>query len=123
MHGTKKIFFNMYKMVDISVEKYVDAEVYTITVGIRNLFLVRMHDIQKGLDVTNMSDLVRKEIYGIFETKKPTKDQIKKYKRCEKEFDKDCDSKFVYVRIDLMWKIIKNCKDEKRRGQKKRKKT
>ena len=74
----------MYKMVDISVEKYVDANVYTMTVGIRKLFWVWMHDVQKGLRVTDMSDLVREEIHGIFKTKKPTKDQIEKCKRCEK---------------------------------------
>ena len=52
--------------------------------GIRKLFWVRMHDIQKGLGVIDMSDLVREEIHGIFKTKKPTKDQIEKCKRCEK---------------------------------------
>ena len=31
-----------------------------------------------------MSDIVRKEIHGIFETKNPAKEQIKKYKRSEK---------------------------------------
>ena len=62
----------MYK---ISVEKYADA---TITVGNRRLFWVRMHDVQERLGVKNMSDLVRKEIHGIFETKNPTKDQIKR---------------------------------------------
>ena len=34
-----------------------------------------------------MSDLVRKEIWGIFETKNLTKDQIRKYIRNEKELD------------------------------------
>ena len=40
-----------------------------------------MCDVKVGLGIKNMSDLVRKEIYGIFETKNPTKDQIEKYKR------------------------------------------
>ena len=62
----------MYK---ISVEKYADA---TITVGNRRLFWVRMHYVQERLGVKNMSDLVRKEIHGIFETKNPTKDQSKR---------------------------------------------
>ena len=44
----------------------------------RRLFWVRMHDVQGGLGVKNISDLVRKEIHGIFETKNSTKDQIKK---------------------------------------------
>ena len=40
-----------------------------------------MCDVKVGLGIKNMSDLVRKEIYGIFETKNPTKDRIEKYKR------------------------------------------
>ena len=41
--------------------------------GSRRLFWVRMHDVQDGLGVKNMSDLVRREIHGIFKTKNPTK--------------------------------------------------
>ena len=33
-----------------------------------------MNDVQNRLGVKNMSDLVRKGIFGIFETKNPTKD-------------------------------------------------
>ena len=32
-----------------------------------------MKDVHKGLSVKNMSNLVLKEIYGIYETKKPYK--------------------------------------------------
>ena len=53
-------------MFYISVEKYTDAKVYTITVVNRELFWVRMCDVQVGLGIQNMSDLVRKEIRGIF---------------------------------------------------------
>ena len=67
-------------MIDIGVERYANAKVYTITVGNRELFWVRIYDAQKGMSVKNMSDLVRKEIHGIFETKNPTKNQIRKYK-------------------------------------------
>ena len=54
-----------------------------------------------------MSDLVRKEIRGIFRTKNPTKDQIRKYKRLEKELDLNSTATFEYVRIDLMSRITK----------------
>ena len=37
-----------------------------------------MIDVQKGLRLKNMPDLVRKEICGIFETKIPTEEQKKK---------------------------------------------
>ena len=49
-----------------------------------NIFLIYICDLlcyrkEKGLGVKNLSDLVREEIYGIFETKNPAKDQVKKY--------------------------------------------
>ena len=71
-------------MVDISGQKYTDAKVCTITVSIRELFWVRMHDVQEGLRVK-------------FETENLTKDQIRKYKRREKELDHNCNATFVYV--------------------------
>ena len=66
-------------MLDISVENYRNA-VHTITIGNRELFWVRMHDVQKGLGIKNISDLVRKEIHGIFENNNATKDQLKSIK-------------------------------------------
>ena len=39
-----------------------------------------MHDVQVELGVKNISDLVRKEIYGIFNTINPTEEQIWDYK-------------------------------------------
>ena len=109
-------------MIDISVKKYTDAKFCTITVINRELFWMRMHDIQEGLGVKNMSDLVRKEIHGIFETKNRTKDQIRKYKIREKELDDNFNATFMYFRRDLMSRIIKNFRGEKRRGEKKKKK-
>ena len=103
-------------MFDISVETYADAKVHVIKVNSR-LFRVRMHNVQEGLGVKNISDLVRTEIHGIFEAIKPTKDQIRKYKRLGREwFSFDV---YTYVSSDLLLKIIKNCRCEKRRGKKK----
>ena len=65
-----------------------------------------MCDVQKGIGVKNMSDLVRKEVWGILRSKNPTKDQIRKYKRREKELDHNSTATFVYVRFDLMSKTI-----------------
>ena len=76
----------MYKMVDISVEKYTNAKVRTIRVSNKKLFWVRVHDVQEGIGAKNMSDLMRKEIRGIFRTKNPVKHQIRKYKRREKNW-------------------------------------
>ena len=46
-----------------------------------------MYDVQEGIGVKNMSDLVRKEIRSIFRTKNPTRDQFRKNKRREKELN------------------------------------
>ena len=43
-----------------------------------------MKDIQDGLGVQNISDLILKEIYGIYQTKSITKEQVKKYKMTER---------------------------------------
>ena len=47
-----------------------------------------IRDIGNGLGVKNMSDLVLKEIYGICETKYPTKEQVNEYKMSKREFYK-----------------------------------
>ena len=54
-------------MVDISIEKYTNKS--TIKVNNKKLFWVRMSDVQEEIGVKNMSDLVRKVIWGIFRTK------------------------------------------------------
>ena len=41
----------MYKMVIITVQRYTDANVPTLTVGNRELFWVEMIDVQNGLDL------------------------------------------------------------------------
>ena len=43
-----------------------------------------MKNVQDGLGVKNMSNLILKEIYGIYETKNLTKEQIKKCKMTER---------------------------------------
>ena len=94
-------------MVIVTFQNYTDAKVCTITVGNRELFWVKRIDIQNNLSIRNISDLVRKNIQGIFETKNPTKKQIRKYKRSQKDISKKStdDSKIKYDRNDLMEKI------------------
>ena len=62
-------------MVVIIVQNYTDAEVHTIIVGNRELFWVKMIDVHKRLGIQKISDLVKKEIQGIYETKDFTKKQ------------------------------------------------
>ena len=105
-------------MVDISVKNYTDAKVCTIKIGNKKLFWVKVNDVQNGLGVKNMSVLVRKEIHSIFETKNPTKDQVKKYKRHENDLHNNSNATLVYVRSDLMSRIIKICRGEKKKRYK-----
>ena len=64
-----------------------------------------MIDVQKGLCLKDMPDLVRKEICGVFETKSPTEEQKKKYISTESEITKKpADDSCKYGRSDLMEK-------------------
>ena len=74
--------------------------------------------------VLKTSDLVLKEIYGICETKNPTKKQVNKYKMTKGEIYKKFanlsekelntkNNKISYVRNDVMTTIIKRCRGEK----------
>ena len=65
-------------MFVITVEAYKNANVPTITVQNKKLFWVKMTDVEKGLGIKNISDLLRKEMCGIFETKHFTEEQKKK---------------------------------------------
>ena len=89
-----------------------------------------MKNVQDGLGVKNMSNLVLKEIYGIYETKNLTKEQIKEYKMTERKFfekyanlseDKlnTKSSKNVYVKNDVMSTVIKRCRGEKKEAKEK----
>ena len=64
-----------------------------------------MKDVQNGLGVTNMSDLILKELHGIYEIKNVTKEQVKEYKMTDREY---------YERFDNLSKIeLKNKNKEK----------
>ena len=106
----------MYKMVVITVQNYANAKLHTIIVGNRQVFWIKMIDVQKGLGLQNMPDSVRNKIQGIYETKNPTKEQKRKYIRTEQEISKKpMDSfKIKYARSGLMVKIIKNCRGVKK---------
>ena len=83
-----------------------------------------MKDSGGGLSVKNVSDLVLKEIYGIY-GKKLTKEEIKNYKMTEKEIYEYFDNlskdelntksnENVYVKNNVMTNIIKHCRGEKK---------
>ena len=77
----------MYKMVVITVQKYTDAEVHTQKVGNRELFWVKMIDVQNKLGIKNISDLVRKNIDEKGHKNGNIDHEIKRQKALEKEFN------------------------------------
>ena len=66
----------MYKMYLISVEGYNNTNVDFLKIKTTSEIWVSMKDAGSGMGVKNTSDLVLKEIYGICETKNPTKEQV-----------------------------------------------
>ena len=80
-------FFCMYKTYLISAEGYENAKVDILRTQTGEIW-VCMTDVKNVLGVINISDLILKEIYGIYETKNPTKEQNKEYKMTEGELFK-----------------------------------
>ena len=65
----------------ISAEGYKNANVGFLTIKKTSEEIwVNMKDVGSGIGVKNISDLVLKEIYGICETKNPSKQQVNEYK-------------------------------------------
>ena len=69
----------------ISIEGYENAKVISLKDKNGDLWVI-MKDVKDGLGVKNMSDLVLKEIYGVYKKKNLTKEEIKCYKMTEREF-------------------------------------
>ena len=68
-----------------------------------------MKDVQDGLGVKCSSDLLRKEMWGVFETKDLANGQKIKYMRSEYQISKILtdNKKDKYARNDIIEKIIK----------------
>ena len=78
----------MYKMYLISAEGYRNANVGIMTIKTTSEIWVNMKDPGSGMSAKNISDLVLKEIYGICETKNPTKKQVNEYKMTKRQIYK-----------------------------------
>ena len=100
------VVITMAIMVVITVEDYKNARVHTITIKNKELFWVKMKDVQDGLGVKNICDLLRKEICGIYELKDLPEKQKKKYIRPEYEIAKKStdNHKNKYAKSDIMEK-------------------
>ena len=64
----------------ISAKGYKNERVVTLIIIKTGEIWASMKNAHKGLGVKNMSGLILKEIYGIYETKDLKKDQIKNAK-------------------------------------------
>ena len=109
----------------ISAEQYKSTGVHFLRVRKIGEIWVSMKNVYKGLGVKNMSDLILREIYGIYKTKSYTKEQIKRSKMTERViFEKHANlsedeintktNKNVYVKSDVMSTVIKCCRREKK---------
>ena len=78
----------MYKMYLISAEGYKNAKVDFLTITATSEIWVNMKDVGSGIGDKNISDLVLKEIHGIYETKNPTKKQVNEHKMTKREIYK-----------------------------------
>ena len=109
----------------ISAEGYKNANVAFLTIKTTSEIWVSMKDVGSGMGVKNISDLVLKEIYGICETKNPSKEQVNEHKMTKKQIYKKftnlsqeklntINNKKTYVKNDVMTTIIKRCRGEKK---------
>ena len=69
---------------------------------------LRNKDIGEKLGVENIDDLIDKEMKGRSETRNPTNEQIREYKRHSSELIDD--KKFMYTREDIIMSIIIHCR-------------
>ena len=69
----------------ISIEGYENAHVICLKNKNGDLWVI-MKNVKDGLGVKNMSDLVLKEICGVYKKKNLSKEEIMCYKMTEKEF-------------------------------------
>ena len=109
----------------ISVDGYKNADIQVLIIKKTDEIWESMKDVESGMGVKNISVVVLKEIYGICETKNPTKKQINEYKMTEREMyekfsnlSKDelntKSNKNIYVKNNVMTTIIKRCRGEKK---------
>ena len=118
----------IYKMYLISVEGY--KNVHPLIVRKTGEIWASMRNVQEGMGVKNMPDLILKEIYSIYGTKYLAKEEIKKIQNDEKENFEKYDNlsedelnlksnKNVYVKNNVMTTVIKRCRCEKKEAREK----
>ena len=94
-------------MLEISAETYAKNCIHNIIDKEKMLWL-RNKVIGEKLGVTNMNDLIDKEIKGKFETRNPTNEQIREYKRHGSELIEG--EKFLLTCQDIIMPIAMHCR-------------
>ena len=97
----------------ISAKGYKNANIHCLKMRKTGELWISMKDVEDGLGVKNISDLVLKEIYGIYEKRKSTK-MFKKFDNLNEDELDTKSNKNVYVKNNIMTNIIKHCKGEKK---------
>ena len=69
----------------ISAEGHTNGGVDLLRIKKTGETWTKMKDVQNGLGVQSICDLVLKAIYGIYKTKSLTKEQIERYKMTKRE--------------------------------------
>ena len=115
----------MYKMYLILAEGYKNANVEFLTIRTTSEIWVSLKDVGSGIGVKNISDLVLKEIYGICETQKPSKEQVNEYKMTKREIYKNFTNlgkqelnKKIIIKLMskmMLWQLLLNAVEEKTR--------
>ena len=109
----------------ISAEGYKNANVEFWTIKTTSEIWVSMKDVGSNIGVKNISDLVLKEIYGICETKHPSKEQVNEYKMTKK---KQIHKNFTNVSLEklntinnkklmskiMLWQLLLNDEEKKK---------
>ena len=110
----------------ISAEAYENASVSLLNIRRTNEIWPSMRDIGSGLGVKNISDLVIKEIRGIYGEKNLTEGEIENYKMTEREIYEKFynlskeelnikNNKNTFAKNNVMTNIIKHCRGEKKK--------
>ena len=95
----------------ISSEGYKNVGVHILIIRKTEKIWVSMKNVHNSLGVKNISDLILKEIYGIYETKNLTKKQVfENYTNLSEEKLSEKSNKNVYVKNNVMATVIKRCK-------------
>ena len=112
----------------ISTKGYKNANINCLRIRKTDEIWVSMKDVGAGLGVKSISDLDLKEIYSIYEKRKLTKEETKRYKMTERVNFKKYDNlsedelntksnKNVFVKNIVMANIIKHCRGEKKKNR------